>query len=269
MGLARPACSGRRAVGDTRLWSGEHATSSHALKLEQRPDRNLLVSLYEQSRQICSLQAKRFTGRLGDLPGPQPGVLPRNHPILEEMLKIMIPVAEKYQSAELQVDQLKDFREKLMAELGYEPLAQKGAVKKRPAAYEPQAEAERAEAATATPMKKKRVPAKTSPHAHEGANDEPQLATASTASPAAKATAKATATTAAVATSVAKARSQPTRASTRQNSGSASHSFPPIPMSLSEELDLTFGRDEDPSPHHLRSHRIPSLASHRLTRQPL
>lgn len=133
-----------------------------------------------QQGQSFELQAKRFCSRHGDLPGPQPGVLPRNHVILKEMMKIMVPVAEKFQSGELQVDELQAYCEKLMEEAGYEPMSKTraaGATRKRPVAKEDSAslskKADAAEDETSAPaVKKKKLVGKQSEVANTAVPNE-------------------------------------------------------------------------------------------------
>ena len=79
------------------LWKGEHVLTHNRLYLQQRTDREELLSLYEQSMQICSVALWRF----GDLPLPQPAPIPEQHPTLEKALKLMIPIASAYERNEL------------------------------------------------------------------------------------------------------------------------------------------------------------------------
>ena len=48
------------AVGTGVLWSGETHDTRHALKIEQRVGRSLLMSLYDQSRQVLQVRQDTF-----------------------------------------------------------------------------------------------------------------------------------------------------------------------------------------------------------------
>ena len=50
----------RRSEGPTFVWEGAHTTSMHRLYVQRRPDRGLLMSLYEQTAQVCSVRVFLF-----------------------------------------------------------------------------------------------------------------------------------------------------------------------------------------------------------------
>ena len=57
---------------DPPLWQGRHSKSHNLLQISQRPDRNLLCSLFEQTKQVLQVRMSLF----GPLPEPQPAVHP-------------------------------------------------------------------------------------------------------------------------------------------------------------------------------------------------
>jgi hypothetical protein len=79
------------------LWSASHIGTHNALTISQRPDRSLLLSLYEQSKQVLQVRV----GIFGPLPEPQPAVVPRSDETLQKALALLLPLAVRYSQAEI------------------------------------------------------------------------------------------------------------------------------------------------------------------------
>ena len=106
---------GSRPKHDAPLWEMRHATSNNELTINQRTDRKLLLSLYEQSKQILQLTMENW----GPLPGVQPSVVDRSDPTLKAALAFLTPIAEAYGRNEIHdVPLLKKIRNTKMKELG-------------------------------------------------------------------------------------------------------------------------------------------------------
>jgi len=106
---------GSRPKHDAPLWEMRHVTSKNELTINQRTDRKLLLSLYEQSKQILQLTMENW----GPLPGVQPSVVDRSDPTLKAALAFLTPIAEAYGRNEIQdVPLLKKIRNKKMKEQG-------------------------------------------------------------------------------------------------------------------------------------------------------
>ena len=76
------------------------------LKLIQRPDRTLLLSFVEQSKQILQFNVKRH----GPLPGNENTTLPNNHPTIQACAQFAIPLLEDYANGILDNSGLKAAR---------------------------------------------------------------------------------------------------------------------------------------------------------------
>ena len=92
---ARRARKGGRQAAP--LWSGVRAGSGHQLTLQQRSDRVLLVSLYEQSAQVLQIRVDAW----GPLPEPQPSTVDKDDATLKACVNFTIPLCEKYASGEI------------------------------------------------------------------------------------------------------------------------------------------------------------------------
>ena len=63
------------------LLVAEHKKNHHRVSVAQRTDRCLLISVYEQSRQVLQLRADAF----GPLPDPQPAVTTNDNPTIKKV----------------------------------------------------------------------------------------------------------------------------------------------------------------------------------------
>ena len=106
--------SQRRPQKRQGLWEGSHCVSHHALFLEQRCDRSLLVSLYEQRRQILSLRASL----MGPLPEPQPACVANDDPTIRKCVDFLVPICEDYQAGRIEsTAALKEVRDKKLRDM--------------------------------------------------------------------------------------------------------------------------------------------------------
>ena len=74
------------------LWQAEHKRTHNIISIKQRTDRHLLISIFNTDNQICQARMDAF----GELPQPQPAVVPIDHPTLAKALKHLSPVFQKF-----------------------------------------------------------------------------------------------------------------------------------------------------------------------------
>jgi hypothetical protein len=94
------------------LWCDEHSISHNKLTLSQRVDRSLLLSLWEQSRQILQVRLDAF-GPIGS----QKQQLEESDPILLKALDFMKGIAVDYKTGKLQRSDLKKARDEALKKL--------------------------------------------------------------------------------------------------------------------------------------------------------
>lgn len=124
--------AGDRAGASVRsvLWSGTHVITKHSLEIKQRVDRQLLLSLYEQSRQILQVRMDKF----GDVPDQKQ--LPPDHATLKLALDFMVPLAESFKDDAVDIDGLKKQKKIAESRLGVSQAREPVQVQKRPASGE-------------------------------------------------------------------------------------------------------------------------------------
>ena len=88
------------SVGD--LWVATQKETKHKLTIKQRVDRCLLLSLFEQQRQILQLRMN-LLGPVDD----ENRQLPKGHPTLEKALAIMVPLGTKFANSKMSKAELK------------------------------------------------------------------------------------------------------------------------------------------------------------------
>ena len=101
------------AVGTGVLWSGETHDTHHALKIEQRVDRSLLMSLYEQSRQVLQVRQDTF-GEVKD----HSKQLHADDPTCKACLEFLVDLAVDYASGKVPLESLKHERDARLKTLG-------------------------------------------------------------------------------------------------------------------------------------------------------
>jgi hypothetical protein len=124
----KPASTGK-------LWSREHSVTHHKVTLEQRVDRKLLLSLYEQSKQRLQVRIDSF-GPVLD----QSRQLPSTDPVLQKALEFMIPMAQAFVNDEVDLVGLRRMRNDSLAPPAK---AKAKATMKRPATGSPDKQADK------------------------------------------------------------------------------------------------------------------------------
>jgi len=100
---------GGQSVSQGPLWEGTHAKTMHKITVAQRVDRDLLVSVYEQSRQILQIKASKF-GPLAD----EHRQAPNDNPTIQKAMKFLEPLVLKYCAGELEKEDLKKERDAML-----------------------------------------------------------------------------------------------------------------------------------------------------------
>lgn len=113
------------------LWSSTHSVTKHKIHLQQRVDRHLLISIFEQTRQILQLRLDQL-GPIDD----QRQQLPKESEVLKKGISIMQPLAEKYCRGEVSKDDLKQARDTAIKESGF-TIFKQAAMKKPACSKEP------------------------------------------------------------------------------------------------------------------------------------
>ena len=80
------------------LYRATHVKTMHKITLKQRTDRVLLLSVYEQGRQIAQVRADVF----GELPQPQPGCAPSAHPTIQKGTAFLTRYVDSYADDSIQ-----------------------------------------------------------------------------------------------------------------------------------------------------------------------
>jgi hypothetical protein len=169
VGQHRQSLQRRKADGCGALFVGEHHASHNKITVTQRCDRALLLSMYEQTKQISSVRVDIF----GDLPSPQPGVVPDNNATLLKAAEWLVPMARDYCSGKVvDKDHLRKIRDDSLHELlqrkkqekkelagAEKTLLQRLGPRKRPAAAGPTAPAAAAAAPATDPAAAAAAPA--------------------------------------------------------------------------------------------------------------
>lgn len=87
------------------LWEGEHIETHHRLIVRKRPDRGLLISLYEQSAQVAQVKVSSF----GDDEDPA---------AIETATNLMVKLAKMYSSGDIAKGDLLTKRDELLVTFG-------------------------------------------------------------------------------------------------------------------------------------------------------
>jgi hypothetical protein len=81
----------------TPVWQGVHNVTHNQLCLQQRTDRCMLLSLYEQSKQILQVELWKF----GAMPVGPPSPVPNNHECVSNATTFLMPMVLAYQADEI------------------------------------------------------------------------------------------------------------------------------------------------------------------------
>ena len=104
--MIRSATCRRSTQSSETIFEGQHSVTKNKLVIAQRADRQLLLSLYEQSKQICQVRVDRC----GPLPGTQPCTVPLETPALQTCIVFMKKVAQDYASDTITLPQIKELK---------------------------------------------------------------------------------------------------------------------------------------------------------------
>ena len=105
--MIRSATCRRSTQSNEAIFEGQHSVTKNKLVVNQRADRQLLLSLYEQSKQICQIRVDRC----GTLPGNQPATVPLETPALQTCIVFMTKVAQDYASDKITLQQIKELKQ--------------------------------------------------------------------------------------------------------------------------------------------------------------
>ena len=104
--MVRSATCRRSTVNSEPIFESQHSVTKNKLVVAQRADRQLLLSLFEQSKQIMQIRVDRC----GTLPGNQPCNVPLETPALQTCIAFMTQVAQDYASDKVTLLQLKELK---------------------------------------------------------------------------------------------------------------------------------------------------------------
>jgi hypothetical protein len=100
------------AGGSGPLFEGVHSLTHNKIKVDQRTDRALLVSIYEGSRQVWQM----CPWDLGDLPEEpkQPRRIPNENMVIQKSFNLIKPVLDQYIEGKIDLEKMKaDLNEQL------------------------------------------------------------------------------------------------------------------------------------------------------------
>jgi hypothetical protein len=83
------------------LWIGEVIRNHNKLLVELLVDRDLLMIITEQGRQVLQIRVDRWCAEHGELPGQQPCRAPDDHPAVQACLKFLMPLVDQYANGEI------------------------------------------------------------------------------------------------------------------------------------------------------------------------
>ena len=104
--MVRSATCRRSTVNNEPIFESQHSVTKNKLVIAQRADRQLLLSMFEQSKQIMQIRVDRC----GTLPGTQPCTVPLETPALQTCIVFMTQVAKDYASDKVSLLQLKELK---------------------------------------------------------------------------------------------------------------------------------------------------------------
>ena len=91
---------GMRKNGQGAIWEGEAKITKNRIKVGQRPDRKLLMSIWEQDKQRLNVTIEDF----GEIPPDENEVkkmLDNDHPTVKKAAEYVVDMAKKYAKGEL------------------------------------------------------------------------------------------------------------------------------------------------------------------------
>ena len=91
------------------LFEQEAKATKHSITISQRTDRTLLLSIYEQGKQICQVQLDKFGPVEPLIAGSNH--LPKDHDTVQKAMTIMKPLAIMYANGEIKKEELKNVKD--------------------------------------------------------------------------------------------------------------------------------------------------------------
>ena len=158
------------------FWESEHDTTHHKITIQQKVDRNLIMVVHEQSRQVLMVKMSLF-GHISD----ETCRLEPEHDVTKKTLAFLAPIALEFAAGKVERKDLIQLRDEKLLSLGLD----RKSVRKRPAADD-------LEPVLTAPVRKKALRAPKSTEKQEKpeeATEEPEDSTEKRAS--SKATGKA------------------------------------------------------------------------------
>jgi hypothetical protein len=120
---------GRKGSAEPNLiWSGEHSVNHNKLAVKKRPDRSLLIVMYEQQKMVLGVRTALFDASGED---------PEGEAAVTAATKVIMQVATMYMQNEITAEQLYPARNDLLAKLNIKARGgsvRAGGAMKRPAA---------------------------------------------------------------------------------------------------------------------------------------
>ena len=160
--MIRSATSRRSTHSSEPIFEGQHSVTKNKLVVAQRADRQLLISLFEQSKQICQIRVDRC----GTLPGSQPCVVPLETPALQTCIVFLTKVAQDYASDKISLPQIKELKHEFEQQHPLPTAAAKRAAS-TPAPEEPAPSKVVKQPASGQVLKRPAAAASTGPHDFE------------------------------------------------------------------------------------------------------
>jgi hypothetical protein len=100
-------------LGAPCAWEGEHVVTHNRISVSQRVDRNLLLSIYEQNKQVGMLKMSHF----GEIQNEHQQIEP-THPVAIAAYKFFIPIAKAYAENTITREQITIKRDEGLRNLG-------------------------------------------------------------------------------------------------------------------------------------------------------
>lgn len=164
------------------LWRGEHSTTKNNLRVQLRADRGVLVSLFEQSQQVCQIPIDTFEtadwkqeNRKGKHIDPAKFAVANTKTARDAAEQLMVGIAKAYADDQVCKENLYEHRDSLLVSKGLAAL-KKGVKRKESAKNEAKGsgEAKGSEKAKGAPKKKATPKPKEGPEAKPKAKGPPK-----------------------------------------------------------------------------------------------
>jgi hypothetical protein len=116
---------GKGPSGSNDVWSGEHCITHNSLHLKKRPDRGLLISLFEQTLQVCSIPVDwletngwRSEHRSKPASDPERFNAPNTEAAVKRAIDLMMAISKDYAENKIAKDVLYKRRDEELNKMG-------------------------------------------------------------------------------------------------------------------------------------------------------